>query len=174
MLIQSLWTMEAAIASSDGRFARVRAGFPRLRAADPLPDGAIWWEADSANVPALSAMVDAPLHVIGHSLGGAASICAARSRPDCIARLIVIEPVLLALLGECGLPVYVEAQDISDRVRAILRDGNREAAAMALPTSGRVRVRSGALPRISGRISSRRSPASRAIGTGCAETLSGN
>ena len=84
----------------------------RLLAPDLLGFGqtSAWTKAtplmpqDQANlVRAFIAEVsDAPVHLVGHSYGGAAAIRTALTSPDQIRRLTVIEPLLMAMLASAG------------------------------------------------------------------------
>lgn len=97
----------------------------------PLPEGAIWWQADRLLVPELSKRVGQKVHVVGHSLGGAAAVYSAVSHPESVASLTVIEPVLFGLMGELGWPEFADAQKISERLFELLNQGRDDEAAMA-------------------------------------------
>jgi pimeloyl-ACP methyl ester carboxylesterase len=45
---------------------------------------------------------DAPVHMVGHSFGGAIAVRLALARPEMLRRLVLIEPVLTPLLPLAG------------------------------------------------------------------------
>ncbi|SDF17882.1 alpha/beta fold hydrolase [Thalassobaculum litoreum] len=53
---------------------------------------------EAAIVASLSRHVGGPVHVIGHSYGGAVALAAAHGRPDLVRSLVLIEPVSFHLL----------------------------------------------------------------------------
>lgn len=55
---------------------------------------------DAAIVNAITAMTGGPVHLVGHSYGGAVAIEAALARPDRLASLTLIEPVAFYLLRQ--------------------------------------------------------------------------
>jgi pimeloyl-ACP methyl ester carboxylesterase len=86
--------------------------------------------AETELVQALAARVPGPVHLIGHSMGGAVAARAALKLGPKLATLSVFEPVLFNLLGETGQSAALSeirgvAQALTDHVIA----GNSRAAA---------------------------------------------
>ena len=60
---------------------------------EPLPqDGRPYFQHDTAIVNELLDALDAPAHLVGHSLGGTIAVRVALKRPDDVASLTLIEP----------------------------------------------------------------------------------
>lgn len=57
-------------------------------------------ESDAAIVAAVAEHVGAPVHLAGHSYGGAVALAAACRRPEAVRSLAVIEPVAFSLLED--------------------------------------------------------------------------
>lgn len=111
-------------------FAHVMApDFHGYGRSDPLPDQAVWWHWDREIVLALAELTGTRVHVVGHSLGGAAAFYAAMHNPDCIASLTVIEPVLFGLLEQAGLPEFSDASKISARLWSLIGENEMIRAA---------------------------------------------
>lgn len=55
---------------------------------------------EAAIVAALARRTGGPVHLIGHSYGGAVALAAAQSRPDLVRSLVLIEPVSFHLLRD--------------------------------------------------------------------------
>lgn len=95
----------------------------------PIPAGkGAWFDYDGAMLRAFIDATEGPVHLIGHSLGAALCVMAARGNPK-IASLCLYEPVLFSLLEEANEAEANEAWWISARVHGLLRLGQRRAAA---------------------------------------------
>jgi pimeloyl-ACP methyl ester carboxylesterase len=73
--------------------------------------------------------IDGPVHLVGHSYGGAVATAVALAHPERVASLTVYEPVLFHLLREVGDPGWDEVQQVPATVRRHLDAGDPEAAA---------------------------------------------
>lgn len=97
---------------------------------DPLPaDDRPYFRHDTAIVNMLMGTLAAPVHLVGHSLGGAVAVRAALEHPDRVASLTLIEPVLFNLLDERDEPTYTEYLHVAHAVTVLLHFGDRERAA---------------------------------------------
>lgn len=68
-----------------------------------------------------------PVHVVGHSYGGAVAMHVALSRPDRVASLALYEPAAFSLLRQFGGHAhqgFFEICEIADRVAQLVRAGN--------------------------------------------------
>ncbi|QMU57728.1 MAG: alpha/beta fold hydrolase [Boseongicola sp.] len=92
-------------------------------------DGRPWFEHDAEYVLTLIEQSDRPVHLVGHSLGAALACFVTRSRPEAVASLTMIEPVLFALLEEAEAPEVKDAWWISSTLHGLLRVGRQEEAA---------------------------------------------
>lgn len=75
---------------------------------------------------------DAPVHILGHSYGGAVALRLALMQPERIASLALYEPsifVLLREMGEYGRLAAQEIQLLSTRIGRLVHDGLCQAAA---------------------------------------------
>jgi len=70
-----------------------------------------------------------PVHLVGHSLGGATAFYAARDNAAQVASLTVIEPVLFCLLEEVGNPLVADAYTAAAHVAGYCRLGRMDQAA---------------------------------------------
>lgn len=101
-------------------------------------DGAAWSEqrgdilkVDADLVLDTARSFDGPVHLVGHSWGGAVALRAARADPNRFASVAVYEPVLFRVLrdrGERAAPAALIAS-IGRALRADLRGGHRRLAA---------------------------------------------
>jgi pimeloyl-ACP methyl ester carboxylesterase len=99
---------------------------------DALPrDGRAYFERDAAIVTALAAKHGAPLHLVGHSLGGTVALRVALRQPQLVASLTLIEPVQFSILEEIQDPARAEYHDIASRVNALVRLKQPRQAAQA-------------------------------------------
>ena len=74
--------------------------------------------------------VPAPLHLVGHSYGGAIALKMALAMPERIRSLTLFEPVLFALLGRLGdHAAYAEISQIADGCVTAVQDGRPAEAA---------------------------------------------
>jgi pimeloyl-ACP methyl ester carboxylesterase len=97
---------------------------------DPLrQDGRPYTQQDSAIVHALLDELDAPAHLVGHSLGGSIAGRVAIERSDAVASLTMIEPVFFSLLEEARDPARIEYLEVANAIMALDRFGERERAA---------------------------------------------
>lgn len=93
-------------------------------------DGAGGLLADAAPVIALIEEIGAPVHLVGHSYGGAVALKIATSRPELVRSLCVIEPVAFHLLhdaaaGDRALLGEVAAVEAAIRGAIEMRDPER-------------------------------------------------
>ena len=96
----------------------------------PLAEGANFIEADADIVCALIALCDGPVHLVGHSLGGAVVARAAMRRPGDVASLTLIEPTMFFLLGRHGeAEADREIRSVGGRVIEYMGKGDVEEAA---------------------------------------------
>jgi pimeloyl-ACP methyl ester carboxylesterase len=81
--------------------------------------------------PLVSAL-PGPLHLIGHSYGGAVALKMALAMPERIRSLTLFEPVLFALLGRLGAhTAYAEVSQVAERCVSAVQDGRPAEAARA-------------------------------------------
>ncbi|SMH42393.1 alpha/beta fold hydrolase [Maritimibacter sp. HL-12] len=79
----------------------------------------------------------APVHVVGHSHGGALALHLAGRRPDRVASLSLYEPAAFHLLRDCGKPgerALWELLDVALAVRRALAEGRRDHGARRFVT----------------------------------------
>lgn len=112
------------------RFRVLAPDFHGYGQSDPLPqDGQPYFQHDAAIVNALLDSVDTPAHLVGHSLGGTVAARVALTRPDDVASLTLIEPVLFNLLEEGQDPRRSEYLELAHAMMVLVRFGERERAA---------------------------------------------
>lgn len=71
------------------------------------------WEADAADIAAL---LDEPMHVVGHSYGGVSALLAAARRPERVRSLTVVEPPALGLVrGDTAVEEFIRRVDHARR-----------------------------------------------------------
>jgi len=83
-------------------------------------------------VDAITAVLDSihqPVHLVGHSFGGAVATLAALSNPDKVRTLTLYEPVLFPLLFEAGRSSGREIWSLQTDVRRLVNRGNKNLAA---------------------------------------------
>lgn len=81
-------------------------------------------EHEAKIVAALIGRAGAPAHLVGHSFGGAVALHVARTRPDLLASLTVIEPVAFHLLRQHDTVALVEIMTVADSVVNALACGD--------------------------------------------------
>jgi pimeloyl-ACP methyl ester carboxylesterase len=86
--------------------------------------GAFRLEHEAGMVLSLAGRCGEPVHLVGHSFGGAVALHVARTRPDLLASLTVIEPVAFHLLKDCDPDAFCEIATVAGRVRAALGNGD--------------------------------------------------
>lgn len=98
---------------------------------DPWPDGVPFDpNADVSLVRALVHAVGGPVHLVGHSYGGAVALEVARHAGDTIRTLTLIEPVAFHVLKEAGRHAeWDEVREIAEPVRARVDRGDLSGAA---------------------------------------------
>ena len=99
------------------------------RSAKLPQDGQPWYQHDVKIVEALLSENNDPVHLVGHSLGGAVACIAAMRSPDRIKSLTMIEPVLFMLLEQSGNPLISEGHFATAKVHGNLMLNRPEAAA---------------------------------------------
>ncbi len=99
----------------------------------PLPDhGNPTLEDEIALLAALLERMDGPVHLIGHSYGGATALELARRRPWCIASLAMYEPVAFGLLRDSSQrDAWREIALVAQRHIELVANGEARAAAIA-------------------------------------------
>jgi lipase len=99
---------------------------------DSLPnDGRPYFRHDGAIVTSLLGLVEGPVHLVGHSLGGAIAIRSALEHAERVASLTLIEPVLFNLLEDIEDSTAAEHRRLAETMTALARAGDREGAARA-------------------------------------------
>lgn len=67
----------------------------------PWPDDAPFhFDADSAELAAIIASIDAPVHLVGHSYGGLLALIQARTQPSTVRSLALFDPVAFGILQD--------------------------------------------------------------------------
>jgi pimeloyl-ACP methyl ester carboxylesterase len=87
--------------------------------------------ADAARIARLAADAAAPVHLVGHSYGGAVALRVALYHPDLVASVAVYEPVAMRVLFDYN-PKHRAAAEVAELAGAIGRElngGNLERAA---------------------------------------------
>lgn len=100
--------------------------------ATPMPAHAPTLADEIGLLSALLNTLDGPMHVVGHSYGGAMALELARARPERIASLSLYEPVTFALLRDSDRQeAWREIAGLAKRHIALVEQGDAESAAHA-------------------------------------------
>jgi pimeloyl-ACP methyl ester carboxylesterase len=86
--------------------------------------GAFRLEHEAKLVSALLGRLGGPAHLVGHSFGGAVALHLARTRPDLLISLTVIEPVAFHLLRHQDVVSFVEILGVAHGVANALACGD--------------------------------------------------
>lgn len=99
----------------------------------PMPDhGRSTLEEEIARLTALLERMDGPVHLIGHSYGGAMALELARRQPQCIASLAMYEPVAFGLLRDSSQrDAWREIALVAQRHIDLVANGDARTAAIA-------------------------------------------
>lgn len=99
----------------------------------PMPDhGKPTLEEEVALLIALLERMDGPVHLVGHSYGGAMALELARHQPHRIASLAMYEPVAFGLLRDSGQrEAWREIELVALRHIELVENGDARAAAIA-------------------------------------------
>lgn len=81
-------------------------------------------EHEAKIVVALIGRAGAPAHLVGHSFGGAVALHVARTRPDLLSSLTVIEPVAFHLLRQHDVVALVQIMAVANSVANALACGD--------------------------------------------------
>lgn len=76
----------------------------------------------------LELLGDGPAHLIGHSFGGRVVLRAALDRPEAVASLTLIEPMMFHLLADAGDPLYAVEEAASHVWAKYLEAGDTDGA----------------------------------------------
>ena len=96
----------------------------------PYPGGPSVIEHDVSIITGLANLLDEPVHLVGHSYGGAMVSRAAIQMPGNVRSLTLIEPTLFHLLRPAGRDgEYAEIKAVADRVVHYVDAGDTEEAA---------------------------------------------
>jgi pimeloyl-ACP methyl ester carboxylesterase len=91
-----------------------------------------WQALDNPDFQALNRLIEdsaGPVHLVGHSYGGAMALAAALHRPERIASLVLIEPVAFHLLRDAQAREWRRTHAVARRMaRLVARNRNRAAA----------------------------------------------
>ncbi|MBB5514099.1 pimeloyl-ACP methyl ester carboxylesterase [Rubricella aquisinus] len=79
----------------------------------------------------LDQLGEGPAHLIGHSFGGRVVLRAALERPDAVASLTLIEPMMFHLLADAGDPLYAEEEAAAGVWATCLEAGDTDGAGRA-------------------------------------------
>jgi pimeloyl-ACP methyl ester carboxylesterase len=89
---------------------------------------------EASRIVAIVDSLGGPVHLVGHSYGGAVALEVARTRPGMVASLSLYEPSCFHLLRQLGGPAAAELGEIetvADTIRTGLMTGTYQAAAAA-------------------------------------------
>lgn len=86
--------------------------------------GSFRLEHEAKLVEALIGRAGAPAHLVGHSFGGAVALHVARTRPDLLSSLTVIEPVAFHLLRQHDVVALVQIMAVANSVANALACGD--------------------------------------------------
>jgi pimeloyl-ACP methyl ester carboxylesterase len=81
-------------------------------------------EHEAQIVEGLIGRAGAPAHLVGHSFGGAVALHVARTRPDLLSSLTVIEPVAFHLLRQHDVVALVQVMAVANSVANALACGD--------------------------------------------------
>jgi len=90
--------------------------------------------ADVKVLLALAKKTKGPLHLVGHSYGGALALEAARTLGPRVKSLVLVEPVSFHLLRQGGRPEWSEVETLGRAVLGAVAKGDDQAAAKAFMT----------------------------------------
>lgn len=112
------------------RFHLVAPDFHGYGLSGPLPaTGEPFFRHDTAIIGAIMDMAEGPVHIVGHSLGGAIAARAVLDHGHAIASAILIEPVLFNLLEEAGDPRWAEVRMLERDMMGLIDAGDHRSAA---------------------------------------------
>lgn len=118
-----------AAALGPGRVTLTAMDLPGHGNSGPVADPSRFDIQIAAMASALLERMDGPVPLIGHSIGGAAALRIALSRPDLVERLVLVEPVLFGFLEDAGHAGLADHQRLEAPFWAALHAGDDEAAA---------------------------------------------
>ena len=94
----------------------------------PLEDVDIQQQALQASIAVIE-RGDKPVHLLGHSFGGAVALRIALERPDLVLSLAMVEPIIFAVLDDAGHPAFDDVKRTEGPIQALLDKGENRAAA---------------------------------------------
>ncbi len=113
----------------EGRWRVITPDLPGYGLSEPVRGSGLG--ADAAQIAALAARLGGPVHLVGHSYGGAVALKLARVAPELVRSLTVIEPAAFHLLRDAGpadRALMVEVEAVGRRVAAHAGRGRTDAA----------------------------------------------
>ena len=87
---------------------------------------ALTTDDQAALVAALARSIGAPVHLCGHSYGGAIALRLVVTHPELVQSLSLIEPQCYPLLREAGDPLFAESESLWHSVRTAFEQGEPE------------------------------------------------
>jgi lipase len=115
----------------EGRWRVITPDLPGYGLSEPVPGRGMGLSADAAQIAALAARIGGPVHVVGHSYGGAVALKLARIAPGLVRSLTLIEPAAFHLLRDArpaDRALLAEVETVAQRIAAQSDLGRPDAA----------------------------------------------
>jgi pimeloyl-ACP methyl ester carboxylesterase len=115
----------------EGRWRVITPDLPGYGLSEAAPGRGLGLAADAAQIAALAARLGQPVHLVGHSYGGAVALKLARVAPRLVRSLTLIEPAAFHLLRDTGpadRALMGEVEAVAQRIAAHADIGRADAA----------------------------------------------